>query len=66
MLIHGWEVAIICCVFLITLKDHCFSYINGLDEASLSCFNQLRKEFVNAFIFNIKRKKDTTYLLSIT
>ena len=54
-----------CHAFPITLKDHTYSWFNGLKEVSLSCFEQLRKEFINAFIINSKRKKDAMYLLSI-
>ena len=65
MMLHGWEDAIMCRAFPITLKDHARSWFNGLKEASLSCFDQLRKEFINAFIINSRRKKDATYLLSV-
>ena len=65
MMLHGWDDAIMCRAFPITLKDHARSWFNGLNEASLSCFDQLRKEFINAFIINSKRKKDATYLLSV-
>ena len=65
MFLHGWKDAIMCCAFSITLKDHAFSWFNRLKEASLSCFDPLRKEFINAFIINSKRKKDVLYLMSI-
>ena len=54
-----------CRAFPIALKDHARSWFNRLKEASLSCFDQLRKEFINAFIINGNRKKDATYLLSV-
>ena len=60
MMLHGWEDAIMCRAFLITLKNHARSWFNGLKDASFSCFDQLRKEFINAFIINSKRKKDAT------
>ena len=65
MMLHGWEDTIICHAFPITLKDHAHSWFSRLKKASLFCFKQLRKEFINAFIINSKRKNDATYLLSI-
>ena len=65
MMLHGWEDEIMCRAFLIMLKDHARSWFNGLKEESLFCFEQLRKEFINAFIINIKRKKDAMYLPNI-
>ena len=51
--------------FPITLKDHARSWFNGLKEAFLSYFDKLRKEFINIFIINSKRKKDARYLLNV-
>ena len=65
MLLHGWEDAIMCRAFSITLKDIARDWFYALKEASISCFNQLKKEFINTFIINSKRKKDATYLLSV-
>lgn len=66
MLIHRWKDTSVCHAFLITLKDHVCSWFNGIKEASIFCFDQLRKEFIDAFIVNNKWKKDATYLLSTT
>ena len=65
MLLHGWEDAIMCRAFSITLKDVARDWFYALKEASISCFSQLKKEFINTFIINSKRKKDATYLLSV-
>ncbi|XP_052204085.1 uncharacterized protein LOC127809363 [Diospyros lotus] len=40
-------------------------WFNGLPEASISSFGQLKAEFIKAFIINSQRKKDMAYLLSI-
>ena len=64
-LLHGWEDAIMCRAFPITLKDIARDWFNGLKEASISCFAQLKKDFITMFIINSKRKKDATYLLSV-
>ncbi|XP_052181919.1 uncharacterized protein LOC127794713 [Diospyros lotus] len=65
MMLHGWDDAIMCRAFPLTLTGHARAWFNGLPEASISSFGQLKTEFIKAFIINSQRKKDATYLLSI-
>ena len=44
---------------------HARTWFNGLLESSVSSFEQLRAEFIKAFVISSRRKKDATYLLSI-
>ncbi|XP_052197290.1 uncharacterized protein LOC127804466 [Diospyros lotus] len=65
MMLHGRDDAIICRAFPLTLVEHARAWFNGLPEASISLFGQLKAKFIKAFIINSQRKKDATYLLSI-
>ncbi|XP_039128920.1 uncharacterized protein LOC120265067 [Dioscorea cayenensis subsp. rotundata] len=65
MLLHGWEDAIICRAFPLTLTEHARIWFNNLKEGSISNFNQMRKEFINVFLINARRYKDASYLLTI-
>ncbi|XP_039131811.1 uncharacterized protein LOC120268487 [Dioscorea cayenensis subsp. rotundata] len=65
MLLHGWEDAIMCRAFPLTLTEHARIWFNNLKEGSISNFNQLRKEFIDGFLINARRKKDASYLLTI-
>ncbi|XP_052193948.1 uncharacterized protein LOC127802273 [Diospyros lotus] len=65
MMLHGWDDEIMCRAFPLTLTGHARAWFNGLPEASISSFGQLKTEFIKAFIINSQRKKDATYLLSI-
>ncbi|XP_039137116.1 uncharacterized protein LOC120274646 [Dioscorea cayenensis subsp. rotundata] len=65
MLLHGWEDAIMCRAFPLTLTEHAHIWFNNMKEGSISNFNQLRKEFIDAFLINARRKKDASYLLTI-
>ncbi|XP_039119883.1 uncharacterized protein LOC120256214 [Dioscorea cayenensis subsp. rotundata] len=65
MLLHGWEDAIMCRAFPLTLTEHAHIWFNNLNEGSISNFNQLRKGFIDAFLINSRRKKDASYLLTI-
>ncbi|XP_052203969.1 uncharacterized protein LOC127809246 [Diospyros lotus] len=65
MMLHGWDDEIMCRAFPLTLVEHARAWFNGLLEASISSFGQLKTEFIKAFIINSQRKKDATYLLSI-
>ncbi|XP_039146851.1 uncharacterized protein LOC120284114 [Dioscorea cayenensis subsp. rotundata] len=59
------EDAIMCIAFPLTLTEHARIWFNNLKEGSISNFNQLRKEFIDAFLINARRKKDASYLLTI-
>ncbi|XP_052186695.1 uncharacterized protein LOC127797627 [Diospyros lotus] len=65
MMLHGWDDEIMCRAFPLTLTGHARAWFNGLPEASIPSFEQLKTEFIKAFIINSQRKKDATYLLSI-
>ncbi|KAH7661106.1 Retrovirus capsid C-terminal protein [Dioscorea alata] len=65
MLLRGWEDAIICRAFPLTLTENASIWFNNLKEGSISNFNQLRKEFIDAFLNNARRKKVASYLLTI-
>ncbi|XP_039133266.1 uncharacterized protein LOC120270321 [Dioscorea cayenensis subsp. rotundata] len=65
MLLHGWEDAIMCRVLPFTLTEHARIWFNNMKEGSISNFNQLRKELIDEFFINARRKKDASYLLTI-
>ena len=65
MLLNGWEDEIMCQAFSLTLTRHALKWFNGLKEGSISTFDQLRSEFLTAFIVNSTRKKEATYLLTL-
>ena len=65
LILHGWEDEIMCRVFSLTLTGHTLKWLNELKEVSISSFDQLRSEFLKAFMINTQRKKDATYLLTL-
>jgi len=65
MMLHRWEDEIMCRAFPSTLADHAQTWYDSLPKNSISTFEQLRFEFIKAFIINSQVKKDATYIPSI-
>ena len=51
--------------FSLTLIDYPCIWFNDLIEKSISFFEGLRREFIQAFIINNQTKKNVIYLLNI-
>ena len=62
MMLHGWDDKIMCQAFPLTIVGHARAWFNGLLEASIFSFGQLRVEFIKTFAINSRRKKDNLNL----
>ena len=65
VLLYVWEDAIMYQAFSLTLTDYAWTWFNSLIEGFISSFEQLKREFIKAFITKSSGKKNATYLLNI-
>ncbi|XP_039115810.1 uncharacterized protein LOC120251332 [Dioscorea cayenensis subsp. rotundata] len=57
MLLHGWEDAIMCRAFPLTLTEPARIWFNNRRKDQFQTSIELRKEFIDGFLINARRKK---------
>ena len=64
-LLHGWNEVTRCRVFPLSLAGQAQRWFTELPAGHIRSFEQLRKEFLNAFSVYLPKKKSAIYLMSL-